>query len=67
MSLLVFAVFHANYLFMQGFKTTIDTKNEYPITTRGPILIKPGQVVISILVDYILFPNISSILQCRMW
>ena len=43
------AVYHLgynnNHQLMQGFKTIIDTKNEYPITSRGPILIKPGQVV----------------------
>ena len=37
-----------NYcLLLQGFKVIIDTEDEYPITSRDPILIRPGHVVIS--------------------
>ena len=34
------------FLLLQGFKAIIDTKNEYPLTSRDPILIKAGQVVL---------------------
>ena len=62
-----FSSLHAIFLLLQGFKAIIDTKNEYPLTSRDPILIKAGQVVL-IKVEVCYHSYIYNfILLYRMW